>query len=96
MGKMMSLFEVIRDLDSFDEGATIYAREPWTKDSRAIVVPEPDTGGVPVEAAEANLEYFLEVSIAREFFEGWTANSDSEPSPLQKCERLITYAMTDA
>jgi len=92
----MTLFEAIRDLDSLPEENTIYASEPWTADSQAIIAYEPDTGGLPVEAQELGLEYFLEVFIAREFLEGWIRSLDAEPTLQQKCERLIQYAINDA
>ncbi len=92
----MTLFEAIRDLDSLPEENTIYAAEPWTADSHAIIAYEPDTGGLPVEAQELGLQYFLEVFIARDFLEDWIGSLDAESTLRQKCERLIQYAINDA
>ncbi len=90
----MSLLEVVRNLETFDEEATIYAAEPWTKESLSVVLREPDSGGIPTAAAEANLRYFLEVFVAQEFLEGWPTTTEADLE--RKCERLIKYAITDA
>jgi len=93
---MTTLLELIQDLDSLDEGSTIYAREPWTAQSQVVVAPEPDSGGLPPEAQKHGLKYFLEVSLAREFLEDWVTNLHREPTLEEKCARLIEYAVTDA
>jgi hypothetical protein len=92
----MTLFEAVRDLDSLDEASTIYAAKPWTSASQVTVVLEPNGGSVEAEVAALGLTYFLEVFVAKEFLEGWVANLDTEPTPQQKCERLIAYAVNDA
>jgi len=93
---MMKLVEAIEGLDSFDEGDTIFAAEPWTPESEAIVVREPDSGGLPTEAQRRELRYFIEVFIAREFLQGWLTSVTGSPTQEQKCARLIQYAITDA
>ena len=92
----MKLIEAIEELDSFAEDNTIYAAEPWSAESQAVVDTEPPSGGLPEKAQELGLKYFLEVFLAREFLEGWVANLQAEPSLREKCERLIQYAVTDA
>lgn len=37
-----------------------------------------------------------EVSVARDFLEGWVASLNTEPVMQAKVARLIEYAMTDA
>ena|SRR3972149_5199414 len=96
MGETVTLLEAIRALDSFDEESTIYALEPWTENSKVVVAPEPDSGGLPVSDQEFGMKYFLEVFIARQFLEGWVGNLDAEPTLQEKCARLIQYAITDA
>jgi hypothetical protein len=93
---MMNLLEAIRDLDSLDEGSTIWAAEPWTEDSEVVVEPEPDSGVPPPEARGLGLKYFLEVFLVRDFLQGWTRNLDAEPTLQEKCAKLIQYAITDA
>lgn len=96
MGPVMRLIDIVERLASVDQEATIYAAAPWTTASNALVAPEPSSGGIPREAAAAGLKYFIEVAIAREFLDGWVSNLDDAPSPQEKCERLIQYAITDA
>lgn len=92
----MTLLEAIRTLGTLDEQGTIYAAKPWTEDSQAIVVREPESGGLPTAAERLGLKYFLEVSIARDFLDDWLARGDARPTPKETCARLIRYAITDA
>jgi hypothetical protein len=92
----MTLLDTLRDLYSLDGESTIYAAKPWIADSEAIVALEPETGGLPAEAQQLGLKYFLEVFVAREFLEGWIESLDAEPDPYSKCARLIQYAVRDA
>jgi hypothetical protein len=96
MGAMMTLIEIIRDLDSFDSEGIICAKKPWTEDSHGIVVVVPQARRLPAEAEKLGMDYFLDVFIARDFLEDWRANLDAEPTLQQKCARLIKYAITDA
>jgi hypothetical protein len=93
---LTSLAAVVEQLTAFDNDDTIYASEPWTERSAAIVAREPEAGGLPPEAAGAGLKYFLEVSVAAEFIEGWIASLSYEPSLSSVCQRLIQYAIHDA
>ncbi|MES2996026.1 MAG: hypothetical protein V4733_04365 [Verrucomicrobiota bacterium] len=90
----MTLIEVIRDLENHHAEATIYATEPWSEKSRAVVAFEPEEGGVPVEAE--NLSYFLEVFVARDFLEDWEPTLEFPPTLQERCARLIQYAINDA
>jgi hypothetical protein len=96
MGKIMKLIDVILEIDSLNGESTIYAAMPWTESSQAIVAKDPDKGGLPVEVDHLGLKYFIEVSIARDFLDGWIANLEKKPTPPQQCARLIKYAITDA
>ena len=92
----MTLLDVVRDLDSFDNEGIICATKPWTENSHAIVVVEPQARRLPAEAEKLGMDYFLDVFIGRELLEDWTANLDAEPTLQQKCARIIKYAITDA
>ncbi len=92
----MTLQQIVEELDSLDKANTIYVAEPWMENSKAMVLPEPEEGGLPLEAKKLGLKYFLEVFIAQDFVEGWVENLHIEPTSLQKCLRLIQYATTDA
>lgn len=92
----MKLSEIINQLDQFSCDDTIYAKQPWTFDSEAIVATEPDNGGIPNEATQIDAAYFLEIFLAKEFMGGWLSNLDSSPSSKEKCLRLIKYIENDA
>ncbi len=96
MGQVGGLIDIVERLSEFDKYDTIYAAEPWTEDSDAMVATEPDSGGLPLEAAEAGFEYFLEIFISREVIEGWLASLTEKPSLSETCQRLIEYATNDA
>jgi len=96
MGQVGRLIDIVARLSDFDEYDTIYALEPWTEDSDAMVATRTDSGRLPSEAVEAGLEYFLEVHISREFIEDWIASIKEEPSLSEICQRLIQYAVNDA
>ena len=44
MGQVMCLGDAVESLGELDEDATIYAAEPWTSDSTAIIAYEPESG----------------------------------------------------
>jgi len=92
----MKLIDVVQELDSVDGGATIYAVEPWTADSPAIVDTESEAGGLPATASGQGMTYFLEVFIARDFLTDWQEAQSQLPTLAEKCERLIRYAVDDA
>jgi hypothetical protein len=92
----MKLHDVISRIDELDEDDTIFLRPPWTEDSPAMVAFESDDGGLPAEAEEHGLGYFVEVAIAREILEDWEATRPTPPTVSERCARLIQYAVTDA
>lgn len=96
MGQVGRLIDLVAKLSEFDEYDTIYAAEPWTEDSDAMVATEPESGGLPLEASEAGMTYFLEIFISREVIEGWLASLTEKPNLSETCQRLIEYATYDA
>jgi hypothetical protein len=96
MGQVMTLAEVATHLSEFDQTYTIYAAEPGTATSSAIVDYEPDEGGFPAEAAKLGLSYFLEVEIASDVLGGWISTQEQQPGDAATCQRLIDYAVNDA
>ena len=92
----MTLSDATRDLDKFPREHTIYALRPWEPGSAAIVAQEPSDGPLPEAVSASGLAYFLEVSIAREFLDGWIGSLPTAPSHEERCERLIHYAEHDA
>jgi len=92
----MILLDIIATLDRFDDGDTIYCREPWTRNSVALVAPEPESGGLPSEADRLGLRYFLEIELAKDLIASWAGSAGVKPSVEQQCDRVIAYAENDA
>lgn len=90
------LLDVVKKLAKLDEDHTIYAVEPWTWESEACVAMEPDDEDIPSKASKIGAKYFIEVSIAKEFLEGWVESEGLTPSDRERCDRLIHYAIYDA
>ena len=91
-----TLERLIDDIGALGGELTIYAEaDPaWSGRSRAVACAEPEDGGVPRQAA--GMTYLLEVRTAKEVLELWSAWRDGRsPSPREKCEAVIYYAMND-
>ena len=92
----MELLEVVRKLDDIESELTIYARRPWSIKSKSEVAFEPDDGSYPPELESNDLEYFIEVFIAKDFLFGWSSGLNKIPTIEEKAIRLISYAENDA
>jgi hypothetical protein len=57
IGQAMRLGDVIDRLSEFDSEETIYALEPWTAESAAIVAREPAHGHLLQEALLAGMKF---------------------------------------
>jgi hypothetical protein len=90
----MTLQEILRGLDQFGPGLTIYAEVPWEASGKAIVARPREDGGIPDEAVTAHCTYFLEVHIARALLLYFRAapGQHQEAGELEQCARLIEYA----
>ena len=88
----MELFKVIQELDAIDKDSTIYAAQPWTENSIAMVLPESEIGRIPQEAVECDLKYFIEVFIAHEFLTDWETNLDKTPTIQEKIASTLLKA----
>ncbi len=94
--KTRTLIEVVGNLKAYDDQLTIFAQEPWTSASLAVVELEDEDGSLVRKRDGIVFSYFLEVFIAVDFLDGWESNS---PEPIElpaKCNRLIEYATNDA
>lgn len=94
--KPIKLIDLIDSLSTLDDEMTIYFVEPWTNESLAIIALEPEAGGLPEEAAGAEMTYFLEISLAKQFIKDWISMLEHDPSPSEICSRIIRYAKDDA
>ncbi len=94
----MRLAELLKQSDlGNDEEATIYVERPWSHDAQVIVLsPAPETT-TPVQREGRQFDYFLEAFIARDFLDDLDASGDAtEMSEMERYDRLIHYAETDA
>lgn len=94
---MMTLAELLDDLDHLDGKLTIYAvKDPdWSANSLAVARLESDKD--EISDAAHGMSYFLEVYIAREVMEEWADRHDGqEPTIDDKCRAIIYYAENDA
>ena len=96
MTKVRRLGDLLKRLASLDQDSTIYAAEPWTSESAAVVAMEPESGGLPKIAASQGLKYFMEVYIAHDFLEDWESTLAEKPTDQERCDRIIRYAIDDA
>jgi len=92
----MNLGNLIDRLSELDSEDTIYAAEPWTEQSKAVVARESDNGGLPQVAVDGGMKYFLEVSGAQEFVEDWLSSANQPPTPSALRQRIVSYAINDA
>ncbi len=93
----MKLIQIIGELpscDTADTESTIYASEPWTTESEAIVARESEMS--PSVLERLKMKYFLEVLVARDFLNDWIASLEKAPTVEERCARLIHYAINDA
>lgn len=89
----MALADVLRHIrqielsEDDDQPQTIYAQRPWAPTSAALLAKAPPDGRTtPIDG----YDYFLEASIAQDFFREWPASFD------EGCGRIIEYAENDA
>lgn len=101
----MKLFEIIQSIETCEEDGTIFAQRidgSYHPTSEAIVIVMTDVELLMKTSEVANercpgKSYFLEVSIAQEFIEDWSANHDGKkPSNEQACKYLIHYSEYDS
>jgi hypothetical protein len=88
----MTLQEIVRGLENYGLGLTIYAAVPWQASTKAMVTPARDNGAVPEEAVAAGCTYFLEVHIALALLHQSPIERGCELGETEKCTRLIEYA----
>ena len=93
---MTTLADIIRDLHSYDEKPvsgqepTIYAAEPWSAHSHAIVSWSVAKGGLPDDAAKLHLVRLLEVRSALGLMADRYHSLILEDRLNELCELLIT------
>lgn len=94
MGQTLTILDIVRDLFELNDELVIFAVEPWTPESPAMLIELENDFDKPAAAVEAGMTYFIEVFIAQDFLEFWVRND--HPPLRQVCDRLIYYAAYDA
>lgn len=94
---LMTLREILEDLDKISDEFVIYAskNDEWNLDSPAALVLLDDAAEVDLHLAD--LTYFLEIEIAKEVLEVWKEWRDGrEPTESERVEAVLYYANNDA
>ena len=92
--RMTTLSELVRSAATLDPVATIFAERPWSEDSRAILVGEAVDD---VREERQGMAYFLEVGLAQEVLEVWSAwRNGTTPTPAESVAAVVHYAEHDA
>jgi hypothetical protein len=87
-----TLRDVVVVLDELGEDAVIYT-DGTSPAAQALVLPAGDAA----EAKDAGLRYFLEVALARDAVEVWSAwRGGAEPTDDDKVMAISYYATNDA
>jgi hypothetical protein len=89
----MKLIDIAANLHSLDENLFICACRPWNESAEFELVPIDSTLTVPEEATKRGLDYFLEVSVAREVCEVFGGR---KASATEIASLLLLYAENDS
>jgi hypothetical protein len=95
----MNLLEFSSSLSQQDSRLTAYISRysTWSPSSEIILAREPEDGVIPSSLANSDMEYFLEVSIAKEVVKNWESQlSQNELDSVSRANLLIYYAENDA
>lgn len=92
----MTLYDIIADIKNIDTSLVIFAKEPWTLNSEAILLLQSDNAVYLEEIRFPGYKYFIEIDIALDFLNDWIELFDKVPSREAQCERIIQYAINDA
>ncbi|WP_031431885.1 DUF7716 domain-containing protein [Methylomicrobium agile] len=89
----MKLRDAIDQITQLRDEEVIFARRPWTLDTDAYIGMLDENLRVPDVLINEGLEYFLEVSVAKEVLEVF---GNRNPTLEQVRELLVFYAENDA
>lgn len=92
----MKLTDLIEDIESKDEEAIIFLEDIQNSDSD-IILSYSEAGDDGKKEVSGRLYYYLiEIFLAKEFIEDWTAGLTFKPTPEEIAIRLYDYAINDA
>ncbi len=92
----MTLLDIVRDLRTYNQIRTIYAKKLWSETSTALVLPESDFKTTLGVASDKGMDYFLEIFVANDFLDDRKSYEASKSTIHEDCLRLIQYAESDA
>ena len=95
----MKLIDLLMNYRNLDDKGTIYAEaDPkWGPNVEAIVRRNIDGTTRSLGVGGGQLEYMLEVSIAKDVIRVWSEwRGGRKPTPHEMCEAVIYYAENDA
>jgi len=88
-----TLRSLIAEINQLEPTYTIFAREPFTGDSDAVVYDTAPSYTYPQEVIDSGLSYFLEVELAKDLIDG-LLGPDADLDT--RVARVIHYAIHDA
>ncbi len=91
----MNLFELVLKVGDLNQEETIYAKQPWSSESEAVVRIEDEELLIPKDLELEGYDYFLEVDSALELKKD-LIKAGSIKDDLSICNRIIQYAINDA
>lgn len=89
----MTVADAILKLDQLEDADVLFARRPWSSQSDCIISRLDAECRVPQEISDRGLDYFIEVSLAREVLGAFGGRTPSEDERLRL---LLHYAEYDA
>lgn len=92
----MTLHELIKNINEVDEELIIFQKDELDINAEIVLLNNEDgANGVVVLDGEKYL-YLLEVSIAKEFIEGWMSDLPAKPTDEEITQRVWEFAINDA
>jgi hypothetical protein len=85
------LQDVIERINDYEDDLTIHVAPERMHHSKVLLAPEPDSGGLPAQAKDAGMTYFIEVFVTKEL-----VRSLEQLDPFARTNRVIQYAIDDA
>lgn len=89
----MKLQDALDQIDRLSDDQVVFARKPWLLDSDAEIGMLDFDLHVPATVTSRGLDYFLEVSVAKEVLDVF---GERKPSSEQRRALLMYYAENDA
>ena len=89
---MTTLLQITEQLPNLEASLAIYAADPWTPSSVAVIACEPAEGSLPAEARAHSCRFFLDVAFCRAAMIGFRAWLKREPTLEERCTELIWWA----